>query len=119
MMFALTTEGQMAANELGLDARYASWLADLDNAPDPGTEEPLFTSRDVETLERTGVSDEDAAVVLATQPHVDRSPGLRWLIRQCRRLLIAHMGDPSAPEVLLPQLPAALGPQGRCFPAHL
>ncbi len=118
-MVALSDEGRMAANELGLDASYASWLASLDKVPDPGPELPLCTSQDAEILERTGVTDSDAALVLESQRHLDRSAGFRWLLRQCRRVNVAHIGDPNAPELQLPQLPAALGLPGRCFPAHL
>jgi GNAT domain-containint protein/N-acyltransferase family protein len=118
-MPVLSPEGRSAANELGLDASYASWLASLDAAPDPGSELPLCTSQDAEVLARTGVADSDAAAVLESQRLLDRSAGLRWLLRQCRRLTIAHLGDPNAPELQLPQLPAALGLPGRCFPAHL
>jgi hypothetical protein len=118
-MPALSAESRMAANELGLGAEYAGWLASLDAAPAGGPDLPLHTSEDAATLERLGVSGEDAEAVLATQAYLDRSPGLRWLLRQCQRLIIAHMGDPGFRDMHLPQLPAALGPQGRCFPVHL
>jgi GNAT-like C-terminal domain/N-acyltransferase N-terminal domain len=109
----------MAASELGLGAEYAGWLASLDAAPAGGPELPLHSSQDAETLARLGVTDEDAAVVLASQRYLDQSPGLRWLLRQCRRLIIAHLGDPGFRDLFLPQLPAALGAPGRCFPVHL
>jgi GNAT-like C-terminal domain/N-acyltransferase N-terminal domain len=109
----------MAANELRLGAEYADWLAILDAAPDAGPALPLYSDGDAATLERLGVRDEDAAAVLASQRHLDRSAGFRWLLQQCRRLVIGSMGDLSSAELPLPQLPAALGPEGRCFPAHL
>jgi hypothetical protein len=109
----------MAANELGLGTEYAGWLASIDQAPDAGQELPFHASEDAATLERLGVADEDAAAVLASRPQLDQAPAFRWLLRQCRRLVIAHMGDPGAPELLLPQLPAALGLPGRCFPVQL
>ncbi len=109
----------MAANELGLGAAYAGWLASIDQAPEAGPELPLSGSDDAATLERLGVADQDAAAVLASRRQLDQAPAFRWLLRQCRRLVIAHMGDPGAPELLLPQLPAALGLAGRCFPVQL
>lgn len=118
-MPSLSAQGRTAASELGLGAEYAGWLASLDAAPDADPELPFASSGDAVTLERLGVSAEDAAAVLASQRHLDRSPGFRWLLRQCRRLVIASMGDLSCPELRLPQLPAALGLAGRCFPAHL
>jgi GNAT-like C-terminal domain/N-acyltransferase N-terminal domain len=118
-MQSLSAEGRMAANDLGLGAEYADWLASIDRAPDDGLELPLYTSTDAATLERLGVTDEDAAAVLAARRQLDRAAAFGWLLRQCRRLVVAHMGDPSAPELLLPQLPEALGLPGRCFPVHL
>jgi len=118
-MPALSAESRMAANELGLGADYAGWLASLDAAPAGEPDLPLHSGQDAATLERLGVSDEDAAVVLATQRYLDRSPGLQWMLRQCQKLIIAHLGDPAFRDVYLPQLPAALGPPGRCFPVHL
>jgi hypothetical protein len=118
-MRSLSAEARTAANELGLGAAYADWLASIDQAPDTGSELPPDTSKDAATLERLGVSDEDAAAVLASSEDLDQTPAFRWLLHQCRRLVIAHMGDPGAPELLLPQLPAALGLAGRCFPVHL
>jgi GNAT-like C-terminal domain/N-acyltransferase N-terminal domain len=109
----------MAANELSLGAEYAGWLVSLDAAPAAGPELPFYNSGDAATLERLGVSDEDAAAVLDSQRHFDRSSGFSWLLQQCRRLVLASMGDLSSPELRLPQLPAALGLEGRCFPAHL
>jgi hypothetical protein len=118
-MLPLSPKGRLAANELGLGAEYADWLAILDEAPDAGPELPLCSGDDAATLERLGVSDEDAAAVLASQQYMDRSSGFRWLLQQCRRLVTGSMGDLSSPELQLPQLPAALGLEGRCFPAHL
>jgi len=114
----VSAEARQVAAELGLGTEYAGWLAALDQAGgDPGP--PLITAADGTVLERAGVTAADAAVVLATQAGLDRSPGLRWLLRRSRRLITAGMGDPAAPRVLLPPLPAALGAAGRCFPAHL
>jgi hypothetical protein len=118
-MASLSAEGRMAANELGLGAEYADWLVSIDQAPAVGEDLPLYSSSDAATLERLGVADEDAAEVLASRLNLDQSAGFRWLLRQGRRLVISHMGDPGAPELLLPQLPPALGPPGRCFPVHL
>ena len=116
----MSAEMEKAAAELGLDDRYAPWLAVLDRAGGGDEPElPLYSEQDAGVLERLGVSGEDAAAVLATQPELSRSPGLSWLLRRCRRILLAHLGDAGAPLPRLPQLPAALGPAGRCFPAHL
>ena len=73
----MSAEMEKAAAELGLDDRYAPWLAVLDQAGDgDGPELPLYSEEDAGVLERLGVSGEDAAAVLATQPELSRSPGL-------------------------------------------
>jgi hypothetical protein len=115
-----SAEAQAAAAELGLGPEYAGWLAVLDQAGgDDAAGPPLTSPSDAVVLERAGVTAQDAAVVLATQADLGRSPGLQWLLRRARQLITAVMGDPAAPRVLLPPLPAALGDAGRCFPAHL
>jgi hypothetical protein len=116
---AVSADGREAALELGLDDSHADWLATLDRSGDQGPDPPLHSERDGEVLERLGVIDEDAAAVLVSQRGLDRSPGLSWLLRRCRQQILAHLGDPGAPLPGLPQLPAALGQSGRCFPAHL
>lgn len=116
----MSAEVREAAAELGLGDRYANWLAVLDLADGvDGAETPVCSRQDADTLTQLGVTEQDAAVVLATQPELERSQGLRWLLRQCRRIILAHLGDPVAPLLPLPQLPAELGAAGRCFPAHL
>ncbi len=116
----ISAEARHVATELGLGAEYAGWLADLDQAGgDDAAGLPLTGPGDAAVLERGGVTGPDAATVLATQAGLDRSPALQWLLRRCRQLVLAGMGDPAAPRVALPPLPAALGAAGRCFPAHL
>jgi hypothetical protein len=116
----MSAEAWQVAAELGLDDRYSGWLTLLDQAAsDDNLDGPLYSSQDAAVLERLGVTDEDATAVLATQPELERSPGLSWLLRRCRHLLAAHLGNPAAPLPRLPQLPAALGLAGRCFPVHL
>jgi len=116
----MSPEVRAVAAELGLGDRYAQWLAFLDRGGVAGDPElALCSPQDADVLARLGVAEQDAEVVLATQPELERSPGLSWLLRRCRSILLAHLGDPAAAQLPLPQLPAALGPAGRCFPAHL
>lgn len=116
----ISAEASAVAAELGLGAEYGGWLADLAQAGgDDGAGLPLTSAGDGAVLERGGVIEEDAQTVLDTQAEMERSPPLQWLLRRCRALIAAGMGEPAAPRVPLPPLPAALGPAGRCFPAHL
>jgi hypothetical protein len=116
----LSAGGQRVRQDLGLGAEHAAWLDELeavDDCDQPGL--PLEPDRVRDVLARVGVADHDVTAIVATRPELDRSWSLRWLLRRCTRLISERMGDADAPAVMLPQLPAALGPIGRCFPAHL
>lgn len=125
----LSAQGRAVADDLGLGVEHAAWLDQLDTAGDasdtcpPGSpaqpDSPGRSGRAREILSLAGVSADDAAAVIATRPDLDRSPALRWLLSRCSAFILKGIGDAGAPQVLLPQLPAALGTVGRCFPAHL
>jgi hypothetical protein len=122
----LSAEGQRVRQDLRLGGEHAAWLDQLDELEAAGDRGqagqaglPPAPDRVGGTLARLGVADDDAAAIIATRPELDRSPSLRWLLRRCVSLIADRMGDAGAPSVPLPQLPAALGAAGRCFPAHL
>ena len=118
----MLAETSAAAAELGLGEAYRPWLSALDASAgdrDGESDTPIRSEADGEVMARLGVAEQDARVVLETATQLEASPGLMLLLRRCRRLILDHLGDPAAPPLRLPQLPAALGPAGRCFPAHL
>ena len=118
----MLAETSAAAAELGLGEAYRPWLSALDASAgdrDGESDTPIRSEADGEVMARLGVAEQDARVVLETATQLEASPGLMLLLRRCRRLILDHLGDPGAPPLRLPQLPAALGPAGRCFPAHL
>ena len=118
----MLAETSSAAAELGLGEVYEPWLSALDATVgdhDGGWDTPIRSAADGEVMARLGVADLDAEVVLETATQLEASPGLMLLLRRCRQLILDHLGDPVAPPLRLPQLPASLGPAGRCFPAHL
>ena len=118
----MLAETRAAAAELGLGEVYGPWLSALDATAgdrDKGADAPIRSEADGEVMARLGIADQDAGVVLETATQLEASPGLMLLLRRCRQLILDHLGDPVAPPLRLPQLPASLGPAGRCFPAHL
>lgn len=116
----MAADAASVAAQLGLDDSYRPWLAALEAAGPVDRTAPLLPADPAGLLARLGVTGDDARQVLATAAGLERSPALQWLARRCRQLIVAGLGDPSAPlPPKLPELPAALGAAGRCFPVHL
>ncbi len=108
------------AARLGLDASYASWLAKLEGLAPSAAHLALPSAEEAVTLlSRLGCPPRTAAESAASLPDPGVDPARWWLLERCHARLIATMGNPGAARGCWPQLPAALGPAGSCFPIHL
>lgn len=91
----------------------------LSPLPSPPFLSPVPASEAAGLLERLGCGPKAISDVVSTLPDPDRDPELWWLLERCHRQLVATMGDLDVDLGRLPDLPAALGVVGSCFPIHL
>ena len=67
------------------------------------------------TLQRLGVADLDAAVVLHAAPTPGRTPELWWLLERCANRALRHIGRWEGGSGPWFELPSGTGVDGRCF----
>lgn len=111
---------ERVATDLGLDAGYGSWLAELDGLGGPEPDTVLPAPREAAaTLRELGCPPEAIADAVGTLPDPRTDPARWWLLERCRTRLVRTLGDPDAARGTWPKLPSRLGPAGGAFYLHL
>ncbi len=92
------------------------WLRDLEAAgpPPDGLELPAGAEL-LATLQQLGVAPPDVDVLLHAAPTPGRTPEVWWLLERCAHRAIRNVGRWDEASGPWPELPAAVGVEGRCF----
>jgi hypothetical protein len=116
-MFERDLTAAEVGKQLALDEDFSSWLEELEligPAPSPIS---LPDRHEIDELfARLGISEVDAAEIIAVWPRLSQAPAWRWLLQHCHQQLMARIDAPySLPQLQWKPLPSHLGAFGRLF----